>query len=391
MPVFDPAGVQRAIYFNGLSGTLPALPMTAEGWEAAARERMAPEAFAYIAGGAGSEHTVRANLAAFERRRVVPRMLREVGPRNFTTTVLGKQLSFPLLAAPIGVMSLAHEDGELAAARATSKLGLTQIVSTAASRALEDVAAAAPDGSRWFQLYWPKDVEVAESFVRRADLAGYEAIVVTLDTWSLGWRPRDLALAHLPFLRGNGIANYLADPVFRSKLRREPEESQAAFTEAVMLWAASFGNPALRWSDIKRLREWTTLPIVLKGILHPDDARAALDAGVDGIVVSNHGGRQVDRSIASLDALPAVAAAVAGKASVLFDSGIRCGGDILIALALGAQAVLIGRPYVYGLALAGEEGVAHVFRCLLADLDASLALAGRDSVAALDPSVFAAG
>jgi len=383
MPVFDPAGVGRAIYFAGLGGAVPQLPMTFEGWESAAREVMAPEAFAYVAGGAGSEHTVRANVAAFERRRIVPRMLAGVGARDYTTTVLGKQLAWPLLAAPIGVMSLAHPDGELEAARGTAKAGVTSIVSTAASRALEDVAAAAPDGSRWFQLYWPRDMEVAESFVRRAALAGYDAIVVTLDTWSLGWRPRDLTFAHLPFLQGNGIANYLADPVFRSKLRREPEESDAAFTEATMLWATIFGNPALRWADIKRLREWTSLPILVKGILHPDDARAALEAGVDGIVVSNHGGRQVDRAIAALDALPGVVAAVAGKASILFDSGIRCGADALIALALGAQAVLIGRPYVYGLAIGGEEGVAHVFRCLMADLDASLALSGRGSIASL--------
>jgi isopentenyl diphosphate isomerase/L-lactate dehydrogenase-like FMN-dependent dehydrogenase len=365
--------------------------MTAAGWEAAAREVMTPEAFAYVAGGSGSEHTLRANLAAFERHAIVPRMLREVGPRDFSTTVLGKKMAFPLLAAPIGVMGLAHENAEAEAARAAAKLGLTAIVSTAATRALEDVAAAAPDGSRWFQLYWPKDMEIAESFVRRAEIAGYEAIVVTLDTWSLGWRPRDLALAHLPFLRGNGIANYLADPVFRSKLRREPEESEAAFTEAVMLWSAIFGNPMLRWSDLAKLREWTSLPVLVKGVCHPDDARAALDAGVDGIIVSNHGGRQVDRGIGALDALPGVAAAVRGKASVLFDSGIRCGADILIALALGAQAVLVGRPYVYGLALGGEEGVAHVFRCLLADLDASLALCGRQSVASLDASVFDAG
>jgi isopentenyl diphosphate isomerase/L-lactate dehydrogenase-like FMN-dependent dehydrogenase len=383
MPVFDPAGVQRAIYFAGLSGGLPQLPMTFEGWEAAAREAMTPEAFAYVAGGAGSEHTMRANLAAFDRHRIVPRMLAEVGARDFTTTVLGKRLAWPLLAAPIGVMALAHPDGELEAARGIAKAGVTGIVSTATSRALEDIAAAAPDGSRWFQLYWPRDMELAESFVRRADAAGYEAIVVTLDTWSLGWRPRDLTLAHLPFLRGNGIANYLADPVFRSKLRRAPEESDAALTEAIMLWSTIFGNPGLRWKDIERLRDWTSLPVVLKGILHPDDARAALDAGADGIVVSNHGGRQVDRGIGALDALPGVVAAVGGKASVLFDSGIRCGADVLIALSLGAQAVLIGRPYVYGLAIGGEEGVAHVFRCLLADLDASLALCGRASIASL--------
>ena len=389
MATFVPAELQRGIYFAGLGGALPQLPMTFAGWEAGAREVMTPEAFAYTAGGAGSEHTLRGNVAAFDRYGVVPRMCANVGKRDFTTTVLGKTLAFPLLAAPVGVLSLAHAEGDLAVARGTAKLGITSIVSTAASFPMEEIAQAAPAGDRWYQLYWPRDPEVADSFVRRAEAAGYGAIVVTLDTWSLGWRPRDLELGHLPFLRGTGIANYLSDPVFRSKLRRPPEESQAALTEAIMLWSGMFGNPALSWDDVRRLRERTSLPVVVKGVCHPDDARAALDAGVAGIVVSNHGGRQVDRSIAALDALPAVAEIARGKASILFDSGIRCGGDVLVALALGAEAVLVGRPFVYGLALGGDAGVEHVFRCLLADLDASMALAGIEAVAQVSHATLA--
>jgi isopentenyl diphosphate isomerase/L-lactate dehydrogenase-like FMN-dependent dehydrogenase len=387
-PVQNLSDVQNAIYFAGLSGTRPALPMSAAGGEAAAREVMTPEAYAYVAGGAGGEHTVRANVAAFDRWSIVPRMLRQVVQRDTSTTVLGQTMPTPLMTAPLGVLSLAHPDGETAVARATAALGVTSIVSTASSYALEDVAAAAPGAPRWFQLYWPRDPEVAESLVRRAGAAGYGAIVVTLDTWTLGWRPRDLELAHLPFLRGTGIANYLADPVFRAKLARPPEESADALGAAIQLWASIFGNPRLTWSDLRTLRTWTSLPIVVKGILHPDDARAAIAEGASGVLVSNHGGRQVDRSIGALAALPAVVDAVRDDAAILFDSGIRCGADILIALALGADAVLVGRPYAYGLALAGQAGVEHVLRCLLADLDGSLALSGCSALTELTRDIL---
>jgi L-lactate dehydrogenase (cytochrome) len=332
---------------------------------------------------------MRANLEAFAKWRIVPRMLREVTGRDVTATVLGRTMPLPILTAPVGVLTLAHPDGEVAVARAAARVGVTSIVSTASANPMEEVAAAAPDASRWYQLYWPRDPEIAESFVRRAERAGYGAIVVTLDTWTLGWRPRDLELAHLPFLRGVGVAQYFSDPVFRSKLARPPEESLEAARDAIMFWAGLFGNPALRWADLRMLRGWTSLPIVVKGIAHPDDARAALDAGAAGVVVSNHGGRQVDRAVASLDALPAIADAVGASATVLFDSGIRCGADVLIALALGADAVLVGRPYVYGLALGGEAGVEHVLRMLLGDLDASLALAGYRAVRDLNRSALA--
>jgi isopentenyl diphosphate isomerase/L-lactate dehydrogenase-like FMN-dependent dehydrogenase len=369
-------GVANEIYFRGLGGELPSLPMTFDGLEASARSVMTPEAYAYVAGGAGDEHTVRANTDAFAGHGIVPRMLRQIVERDLETDVLGKPMLTPLLTAPIGVLSIVHDDADIAVARATARLGVTSVLSTAASTKLETVAQAAPEASRWFQLYWPKSMTLAESFVRRADAAGFEAIVVTLDTWSLGWRPRDLALAHLPFLKGLGIENYLHDPVFRAMLKEDPHASDDAMRAAVFTWAGLFGNPKLSWADVARVREWTNLPILVKGVCHPDDARAALDAGCAGVIVSNHGGRQVDRGRAALACLPDVARAVGDRATVLFDSGIRCGGDILVALTLGARAVLIGRAFVYGLALAGEAGVDHVLRNMLADFESSLVLAG---------------
>jgi isopentenyl diphosphate isomerase/L-lactate dehydrogenase-like FMN-dependent dehydrogenase len=366
----------KDIYQRGLAGQRPDLPMTADGLEAAARHVLSAEVISYVAGGASTERTIAANREAFARWRIVPRMLRRVTERDLSTTVLGTPMAAPVLTAPIGVLALVHPDADLAVTRAAAALGLTSVLSTASSITLEDVAAAAPDAPRWFQLYWPRDPQLAESLVRRADAAGYGAIVVTVDTWSLGWRPRDLALAHLPFLQRKGIANYLSDPVFQARLDAPPEESEQAMQAAIRVWMELFGNPALSWSDLSRLRAWTALPVLVKGICHPDDARAALDHGVDGLVVSNHGGRQVDGARATLDCLPGVVAAVDGRAPVLLDSGIRCGADVLIALALGAQAVLVGRPWVYGLGLAGQRGVEHALGVLLGDLDLTLALAG---------------
>lgn len=367
------------IYLRGLAGERPDLPMTADGLEAAARDVLPAEAFSYVVGGASAERTVAANREAFVRWRIVPRMLRGVTERDLSTTVLGTPMTAPVLTAPIGALGLVHPDADLAVTRAAAALGLTSVLSTLSSTTLEEAAAAAPDAPRWFQLYWPRDPNVAESLVRRAEAAGYRAIVVTVDTWSLGWRPRDLQLAHLPFLRAKGIANYLSDPVFRARLDAPPEESAQAMQLAVRAWVELFGNPTLGWSDLSLLREWTQVPVLVKGICHPDDARAALDHGADGLVVSNHGGRQVDGARAALDCLPDVLATVGGRAPVLLDSGIRCGADVLIALALGARAVLLGRPWVYGLGLAGQRGVEHVLRALLGDLDLTLALAGYAS------------
>jgi lactate 2-monooxygenase len=364
------------IYVKGLAGERPDLPITADGLESAAREALTAEAFSYVAGGASSERTIAANRAAFARWRIVPRMLRGVTQRDLSTTVLGTSMSAPVLTAPIGALGLVHPDADLAVTRAAAALGLTSVLSTVSSVTLENVAAAAPTAGRWFQLYCPRDPELAESLVRRAETTGYGAIVLTVDTWALGWRPRDLQLGHLPFLRGIGLANYLSDPVFRAGLAAPPEESTQAMQIAVQRFVELFGNPALSWGDLALLRQWTRLPVLVKGICHPDDARAALDHGADALVVSNHGGRQVDGARAALDCLPDVVAAVDGRAAVLLDSGIRCGADVLIALALGAQAVLLGRPWVYGLGLAGQRGVEHALRVFLADLDLTLALAG---------------
>ncbi|MBW0011300.1 MAG: alpha-hydroxy-acid oxidizing protein, partial [Pseudonocardiales bacterium] len=309
------------IYLRGLAGERPDLPMTAEGLEAAARDALPAEAFGYVAGGASTERTIAANREAFARWRIVPRMLRGVTERDLSTTVLGTPMTAPVLTAPIGGLGLVHPDGDLAVTRAAAALGLTSVLSTLSSTTLEAAAAAAPDAPRWFQLYWPRDRDVAESLVRRAEAAGYRAIVVTVDTWSVGWRPRDLQLAHLPFLRAEAIANYLSDPVFRSRLGTPPEESARAMELAVRRWVELFGNPTLGWSDLSLLREWTRVPVLVKGICHPDDARAALDHGADAVVVSNHGGRIIDGCAATGDVLEEVAAAVGGDAEVYVDGG----------------------------------------------------------------------
>jgi lactate 2-monooxygenase len=355
------------------AGEAPPFPVAWRELEAAGTAAMSDEAADYVAGGAGGEDTVRANREAFDRWRIVPRMLREVGTRDLSTTVLDTRLPAPVLLAPVGVQQIVHDDAEVATARAAGSLGVPYVHSTAASTSIEDAAAACGDGPRWFQLYFPRHRDIAASFVHRAEAAGYEAIVVTLDTLILGWRPRDLGRAYLPFLRGIGLANYTSDPVFTSRLEGDSLET------TVTAWLETFANPDLSWADIAWLRSQTELPLLVKGINTAEDARRALDAGVDGVIVSNHGGRQVDGAIAALDALPDVAGAVAPEVPVLFDSGIRTGADAVKALALGARAVLIGRPAMWGLALAGEEGVRHVLRTFLGELDNTLAMAGYRS------------
>jgi lactate 2-monooxygenase len=379
------ANFQFEIYGGGLANQTPKLPVSVAQLEGAAREVLSSEAFGYVAGGAGAERTMEANLKAFERWQIVPRMLRDVAVRDLSTSVLGTSMSAPVLLAPVGVQSIVHPDAELAVGSAAAAHGLPIILSTAASNTMEDVARSMGQASRWYQLYWPKDRELATSFVKRAAEAGYGAIVVTLDTWLLGWRPRDLQLAYLPFLKGEGIANYLSDPVFRGSLESPPEEDLAP---AIAHWADQFANPSVTWDDLAWLREQTSLPIVLKGILHEQDARRAVQAGVDGLIVSNHGGRQVDGAMGALDALPAVREAVGDALPVLFDSGIRTGADVFKALALGASAVCLGRPYMWGLALDGRSGVEHVLRCLLAELDLTLALSGYTSPDLLDASAL---
>jgi isopentenyl diphosphate isomerase/L-lactate dehydrogenase-like FMN-dependent dehydrogenase len=367
------ANFQYEIYLAGMTDQRPELPFAPAEWERAFAEKATPEAHGYVAGAAGAEDTLRENLEAFRRWRLVPRMLRDISARDLRTELFGAELHSPVMLAPVGVQAIVHPEGELASARAAASLDVPMVHSTAASNSIEDVAAALGDTPRWFQLYWPNDPEMAASFVRRAEAAGYGAIVLTLDTFMLAWRPRDLRAAYLPFLKGIGIANYLTDPVFRGALEKPPEEDMQA---AIGRWALTFSDPTVTWDRLGFLREHTGLPILLKGILHPQDARKAVEHGIDGLIVSNHGGRQVDGAIGALDALPDVVAAVPDDYPVLFDSGIRTGADVVKALALGARAVLVGRPYIWGLGVAGEQGVRQVLRSLLAEIDLTMGLSG---------------
>lgn len=404
---------QASIYIRGLGRRKPVVPVDPMRLEEKAREAMSPEGFAYMAGGAGQESSMRANREAFERWRIVPRVLRDVSQRDLSVELFGERLRAPLLLAPIGVLEMAHAEADLAVARAAAAADIPLILSNQASYSMEDCAAAMNAGPRWFQLYWSKSDELVRNFVLRAERSGCRAIVLTLDTSMLGWRPRDLDLANLPFLRGLGIAQYTSDPVFRTSLseplpegaseesppinlatlrsiaeavRKHPDSLPHKLLSgepltAIQRFIATYSRPSLTWDDLAYLRDLTSLPILLKGILHADDAREAVQRGINGIIVSNHGGRQLDGAIAALDALPQVVEAVEGEVPILFDSGIRGGADIFKALALGATAVCLGRPYAYGLALAGEQGVSEVIQNLLAEFDLTLGIAGCTSVA----------
>ncbi|HEX9579494.1 MAG TPA: alpha-hydroxy-acid oxidizing protein [Gemmatimonadales bacterium] len=412
---------QKGIFVRGVAGDRPVVPTAFEALEERARAAMSREAFAYVAGGAGSESTIRANRAAFERWRIVPRVLRDVAARDLSVQLLGRTLPAPMLLAPIGVLELAHPEADLAVARAAAALGVPMIFSNQASVAMETCAAVMGQAPRWFQLYWSKSDALVESLVHRAEACGCEAIVLTLDTTMLGWRPRDLDLAYLPFLHGMGIAQYTSDPVFRESLgadmpeegrrvrprlslgtmsaisgmiRRYPGTLPAKVTsgkprKAVQQFIATYSRPSLQWDDVTRLKRMTRLKVVLKGVLHPDDAKRALDHGADGIVVSNHGGRQVDGAVATMDALPAMVETVAGQVPVLLDSGVRGGADLFKALGLGATALLLGRPYVYGLALAGEAGVREVVENVVAEFDLTMGLAGCVAASRIDASALA--
>ncbi len=380
----------REIYARGmLAGEQPALPVAWAELERRAHESLDERAAAYVFGGAGSEDTMRENLEAFRRWRIVPRVLRQdLSTRDLSLDLVGTSLPAPVLLAPIGVQTLLHEEGELASARAAAAVGLPIITSTASATALEEIAEANGEGARWYQLYWPNDDELTASIVRRAEDAGHSALVVTVDNYVPGWKPRDLQQAYLPFLEGVGIAQYLSDPVFRQGLEKPPEEDIGA---AVGHFLGVFANPALTWDRLDWLRSTTSLPLILKGILHPEDAREARERGVDGIVVSNHGGRQIDGAIASLEALPPIVDAVGDDIAILLDSGIRSGADVFKAIALGADAVLLGRPYLWGLALDGQSGVETVLRGVLAELDLTMALSGAASVADLGPELLRRG
>jgi lactate 2-monooxygenase len=364
---------QGEIYMRGLRGERPSIPLEFSALEALAQSKLSPEAFAYIAGGAGRETTAEANRFALDRWCIVPRMARDCSSRDLSIQLLGRRLPTPFLTAPIGVLSMAHPEADLAVARAAAAVGAPMIISNQASYPMEQIADCAGASPKWFQLYWGRSDELVASLARRAEACGCEAIVVTLDTTILGWRARDLGLGHLPFLKGLGIAQYTSDPVFRKMLPEPPEKNPLA---AAALFTQVYSDPTLTWEKLKSLRRITRLPILLKGVQHPEDAALAVKHGFDGIVVSNHGGRQVDGAAGSADQLPLCAERVQGKIPVLFDSGVRCGADAFKALALGANAVCVGRPYVYGLACGGQAGVEAVLKNLIAELDLTTALAG---------------
>ena len=371
---------QNEIYLEGLAGVVPRFPLTYAELESGAQAALPPSVCSYVAGGAGDEHTQRANVTAFERWGLIPRMFVGAAQRDLTVEMFGMTLPSPLFMAPIGVIGLCAQDGhgDLATARAAARTGVPMVASTLSADPLEAVVPELGETPGFFQLYTPTDRELAESLVRRAEQAGFKAIVVTLDTWVTGWRPRDLAAGNFPQLRGHCLATYTSDPFFRAGLQRTPEEDPQS---AILRWVQVFGNP-LTWDDLPWLRSITSLPLIVKGLCHPEDVRRAKDGGVDGIYCSNHGGRQANGGLPALDALPGVVEAADGL-PVLFDSGVRSGADIAKAIALGATAVGVGRPYAYGLALGGTDGVVHVLRSLLAEFDLLMAVDGYPTLADL--------
>ena len=366
---------QLQIYFDGTQNVKPQLPVSFEELEQKASEVMKPEAFGYIAGSAGSEITACNNKEAFNHWQIVPRMMGDVSQRSIAIELFGMQLPTPVLLAPVGVLSIAHPEAEIAVARAAKNLRVPQIVSTVSSKTIEEIGTVHGGHPHWFQLYWGRNNDFTRSIISRAEKAGYTAIVVTLDTRLFAWRERDIKNAYLPFLYNEGLANYFSDPIFLAEVGDPAKNKMQTMTH----FANCFSNPSSTWNDLAVIRESTKLPVIVKGIQHPDDAKRAIDNGADGIIVSNHGGRQLDGAIGAIDTLAGIADEVANKTTILFDSGIRRGADVFKAMALGAKAVLLGRPYAYGLALAGEQGVKEVIANLLADIDLTMGLAGCTS------------
>jgi lactate 2-monooxygenase len=371
---------QNEIYLGGLRGVTPKLPVNFKLLEQKAGAALPQSVVSYVQGGCGDEFTQRQNVEAFNHWGLMPRMMVDCSTRDLSIELFGLKLATPIFLSPIGVLGLCTPDGhgDLATARASARTGVPMVASTLSNDPLEAVAEAVGDTPGFFQLYTSRDMAVAESMVHRAEAAGFKGIVVTVDTWLTGWRPRDLNDANFPMLRGHVLRNYFSDPQFRSSLAKPPEEDLGA---AIQQWAGTFGK-VLTWADLAWLRSLTKLPLILKGICHPEDARRAIDGGADGIYCSNHGGRQANGGIAAIDMLPAVVEAC-GTTPVLFDSGVRSGTDIVKALAIGAAAVGVGRPYAYGLALDGTDGVVHVLRCLLAEADLLMAVDGYPAIADL--------
>jgi lactate 2-monooxygenase len=378
--MFQFGDFQNELYRDGLRGVLSRLPVDFDSLEQRAQAALPLSVLSYVQGGCGDEFTQRRNAEAFHHWGLVPRMMVDCATRDLSVELFGLKLAAPIFLSPIGVLGICTPDGhgDLHVARAAAETGIPMIASTLSNDPLEAIAETLDETPGFFQLYTPKNADLAESLVRRAEIAGYKAIVVTLDTWVTGWRPRDLNAGNFPQLRGHVLQNYFSDKYFRALLAKPPEEDLAA---AIGQWAQTFGK-VLTWTDMPWLRSLTTLPLILKGICHPDDARRAIDTGADGIYCSNHGGRQANGGTAAIDMLPAIVEAC-DSTPVLFDSGVRSGSDIVKALAMGAAAVGIGRPYAYGLALDGTAGVVHVLRSLLAEADLLMAVDGFPTLSAL--------
>jgi len=414
---------QSSIYRSGVLGRRPAVPTDFAELERRAKRASSTKGWAYVAGGAGEGRTMRNNRAAFDRWAIVPRMAHGVTSRDLSVDLLGSRLSSPILLAPVGAGALLDPDCDLHVARAAAAMDVPYVFTNQGSTPMEECAAAMGESRRWVQLYWSTDEALVDSLIQRAEAIDAGALVVTLDTTTLGWRPQDLNLGSLPFAQGQGIGQYTSDPRFRdlvreriaaanaSGVKRDVEVTLAAIRAllsitrnhpgsfwknlrspvpraSVEAFLDIYSNPGLSWDHLATLRERTSLPVVLKGILHPDDARRAFDLGVDAIVVSNHGGRQVDSSVASLDALLNVRDAVSPESTVLMDSGIRTGADVFTALALGADAVLLGRPYMYGVALAGQRGVEEVIANVLAELDLTMSLTGVRNIGEINRNLL---
>ena len=371
---------QNEIYLNGLRGVLPKFPVGYTLLEQEAQAAMPASVLSYVQGGCGDEFTQRHNANAFHHWGLTPRMMVDCSTRDLSIELFGLKLPAPIFLSPIGVLGICTPDGhgDLDVAQASARTGVPMMASTLSNDPLETVAETLGATPGFFQLYTPKNRALAESLIHRAEAAGFQGIVVTLDTWLTGWRPRDLNTANFPQFRGHVLQNYFTDPYFRALLAKPPEDDPAA---AIMQWAQTFGK-VLTWEDLPWLRSLTKLPLILKGICHPDDARRSIDGGADGVYCSNHGGRQANGGIAAIDMLPAIVEAC-GTTPVLFDSGVRSGSDIVKALAMGATAVGIGRSYAYGLALGGTEGVIHVLRSLLAEADLLMAVDGFPTLKAL--------
>jgi lactate 2-monooxygenase len=375
--------IQMKIYQSGDEAS-KLLPISFNEWEERAEKILASGPFGYVKGSAGAGDTMRANTEAFQKYRIRPRICRAISNRDLTIKLFGHTLPVPLFLAPIGVLSILHSDAELAPAKVASELGIPYILSNVSTKSLEEVAEVMGDGVRWFQLYPPRDHELTKSFLSRAEKAGYSAIVVTVDSTLLGWRETDLRNSYLPFLNGEGMGNYFSDPVFCSKLKQPPEKN---IKDASLKALEEGNNTSFTWKELEYIRQQTTLPLLLKGVTHPVDALLAIEHGADGIIVSNHGGRQLDGAVATLDVLPSICEAVEDRVPVLMDSGIRRGADILKAMALGASAVLVGRPYAYGLAVAGEIGVRQVLENLIAETELQLGISGGSSIQDVDSSL----